>query len=566
MDFNRYFKNEELEAIYPDWLRKYPHLLTVTSLGQSYEKRTIWLLTITNHSTGVDKNKPAVWIDGNIHATEIAGTTTSLMLAYTLLEGYGKDQRLTRLLDTCVFYIVPRINPDGAAWALASNPRYVRSGVRAYPYDEKAEGIHQEDIDGDGRILQMRLVDPNGDWKISQLNPRLMEKRQPYEHGGTYYRLLPEGKIHDYDGYLIKLARPQQGLDFNRNFPFEWRTEGEQYGAGPYPGSEPEIKAVIDFIESHPNINIALTYHTYSGVILRCFSTRPDDQMDTEDLWVYKKIGKVGSELTGYRCISTFHDFKYHPKEVTTGAFDDWMFDHRGVFAFTIELWDLPTQAGIKERKLIEWYQDHPHTEDLQILNWAEAHAGPQPYVDWYTYEHPQLGKVELGGWNMMYTWRNPPPAFMGAEAARNVPFALALGDMLPQIAIHTLEVKGLSEVKQNGSNADYSINLVIENKGFLPTHTSNQARQKNAIRPVRVELELPEGTKLVNGKKRLELGHLAGRSNKLEVTSAGDATPTDHRARVEWVLNAPAGAQLKLKILSERAGTIEKMIDLTAL
>ena len=134
---------------------------------------------------------------------------------------------------------------------------------------------------------------------------------------------------------------------------------------------------------------------------------------------MYKKIGEIGTKLTGYRCVSTFHDFKYHPKEVTTGAFDDWMFDHLGAFAFTIELWDLPDEAGIKERKFIEWHRDHPHEQDVQILKWIDENGGPQAYVDWYAFDHPQLGKVELGGWNMMYTWRNPPHSHL--ERKQNV-------------------------------------------------------------------------------------------------------------------------------------------------
>ncbi len=568
MDFNHYFTNEELEAILPTWVQEYPDLLTLTHLGQSYEKRPLWLLTLTNKKTGSDIEKPALWIDGNIHATEIAGTTTALMLAYTLLVNYGKEERLTHLLDTSVLYIAPRINPDGAAWAMAPNPRYIRSGVRPYPFEEKQEGLHAEDLDKDGVILQMRIPDPNGDWKISSLDPRLMEKRSPNESGGAYYRLLPEGMIEDYDGYLIKLGRPQQGLDFNRNFPYEWRPEGDQNGAGPYPASEPEIKAVADFIVAHPNINLAVTYHTYSRVILRCSSTKPDSELDTEDLWVYKKIGQMGTQFTGYRCVSVFHDFLYHPKEITTGAFDDWMYDHRGVFAFTVELWDLPSEAGIQNRKFIEWYQDHPHHEDVQILQWADAHAGAGAYVAWYPFNHPQLGPVELGGWNSMYTWRNPPAAFIGSEAARNVPFAIALGELLPHLAIHTLEVTPLEEETGKTTpdlklKTDFRINLVVENTGFLPTHTSQQAKKRQAVRPLRVELELPAGVSLINGKVRSELDHLAGRSNKLDVTMIWGAAPTDHRGRGEWVIRAPAGAQIGMKILSERAGTLYRTIQL---
>jgi murein tripeptide amidase MpaA len=558
MDFNRYFNNQELESTLQEWIKAYPQLVSVGPIGLSFEKRPIWLLTITNQNTGSDKEKPALWLDANIHASEIAGTTTALYIVDNLLNGYGKDAQITRLVDTCTFYIVPRINPDGAALALAARPRFIRSGVRAYPWEDRCEGLHVQDIDGDGRILQMRVPDPSGDWKISSLNPRLLEKRRPDENEGTFYRLFPEGLIKDYDGYLVKLAHPLEGLDFNRNFPYEWRPEGEQEGAGPYPTSEPEIKAVTDFISTHPNINIAITYHTFSAVILRPYSIKSDDEMETEDLWIFKKMGNIGTKLTGYRAASTFHEFKYHPKEVTTGAFDDWIYDLFGVYSFTIEVWDLPTMAGIQERKFSEWSRDHPHEQDVQILQWAEENAGEGAYVDWYAFDHPQLGKVELGGWNTMYTWRNPPAKFMGAEAARHLPFVLALCEMVPHLSIHTLEAVPLGE-------DNYRINLVVENTGFLPAYTSLQGKKRKATRPVRTELELSDGAALRTGKRLTELPDLEGRSNKFELDLIWAASPTDNRAHLEWVVYAPDGGSVTLKIISERAGTLTRSISLGA-
>ena len=556
MDFNHYFTNEEIEEITAAWVKKYPTLVSRSEIGRSYEQRPIWLLTITNQATGSDTEKPAVWIDANIHATELMGSTAALRLADTLITHYGSDSQVTRLLDTGVYYILPRLNPDGAALALAANPQYIRSGVRLYPFTDKEEGLHEEDIDGDGRILQMRIPDPSGDWKISSLDPRLMEKRGPAEHGGSYYRMLPEGLLHDYDGYLIKIARPQQSLDFNRNFPFEWRPENEQEGAGPYPGSELEIKTVLDFIASHPNINLAITFHTYSRVILRPFSSRADEAFETNDLWVYQTLGELGTQTSGYRNVSTFHDFKYHPKEVTSGAFDDWLFDQAGAFTWTIELWDLPDEAGIKERKFIEWYRHHPHEEDLKILKWLDENVGSEGNVEWYPFDHPQLGPVEIGGWNVMYTWRNPPPALAQAEADRVLPFGLLLGDILPRLAIRNLETDKLGENQ-------YHINLVVENTGFLPTYTSEQGKKRNAARPVRVEVELPQDAKLVSGKARLDLGHLQGRSNRLEVSSLWESGQTDNRARAEWVVQAPSGSTINLHILSDRAGALHPSVIL---
>lgn len=556
MDFNRYFNNDELAEVVRGWAEAYPALLTVSSLGTSYEGREILLLTVTNQATGLDTEKPALWIDANIHATEIAGTTTALAVVHKLLTGYAADDQCTRLLDGSAFYIVPRLNPDGAAQALAETPHLIRSGTRAYPFDEEAPGLHRQDMDGDGRVLQMRIPDPNGDWQISDLDPRLMKRRAADDQGGQYYRLFPEGRIHEYDGYLIQMARSRQGLDFNRNFPFEWQPENEQSGAGPYPASEAEVRAAVEFISHHPNINLAITYHTFSGVILRPFSTRADEQMETNDLWVYEKMGKRGSEITDYPCLSVYHGFRYHPKEITTGAFDDWVYDRLGIFAFTVELWDLRRHAGIETKEFLEWHRDHPHEQDLQIVQWLDEHGEAGAVVDWYEFDHPQLGRVELGGFNSLYTWSNPPAAWMGQEAARNVPFPLALGEMLPRLAFYDVQVDPLGGER-------YRLRVAVENTGFLPTFTSDQGKKRSATRPVRIKLTLPEGVRLETGKVETELGHLAGRSHRLGVSTIWSASPTDNRAWREWTLSAPPGSQIHIELLSDRAGTLRRTVGI---
>jgi DNA transposition AAA+ family ATPase len=130
------------------------------------------------------------------------------------------------------------------------------------------------------------------------------------------------------------------------------------------------------------------------------------------------------------------------------------------------------------------------------------------------------------------------------------------MGDMLPHLSIHTLSLTSLA-------NSDYHLNLVVENTGFLSTATTKQALKRASSRGVRVEIELPEGASLVSGKQRTELGHLQGRSNKLEVTYLWEASPTDNRARAEWVLHAQPGSVVKLNILSDRAGSIHREINL---
>ena len=550
LSYTHYFTNQEIDTIIHGWEKEYPTLVKVEEIGRSYQDRPIWVMTITNQATGCDREKPAFYIDANIHATELAGPTTALRVAERLIVDYATDDKMKWLLDNTVYYIIPRVNPDGAAACMAKKPHFVRSSMRPYPYNEMPEGLQAQDITGDGRVRQMRLKDPSGDWKVSPDDPRLMVKREPTEVEGEFYRLFLEGLIEDYDGDIIKVGRPKEGLDMNRNFPFEYQPNAQQRGAGDFAGQEPETRTLIEFIVDHPNINAGVTLHTYSDAILRPYSTKPDKDMAVPDLGIFKMMGDMGTKMTEYRNVSVYHDFRYEPNEVITGVFDDWMYDSRGAFTFTMEQWDLPTAAGIKDRKFIEWFEDHPHEEDVQILKFADEH-NPEGCVGWEKFDHPQLGEVEIGGWDLMYTWRNPPHDLMGPEAEKNAEWMLELGLLMPQLSM-------VKECVQAVGEDTFAIKLLFENSGYLPTYVSQAAQKRKLNRPIRAELSLPEGGSFVIGKPKVELEHLQGRSNKTNQTSAQGSSPMDNRAKVEWTVKAPKGSTVSYTIKTERAGVLK--------
>ncbi|MCS6920930.1 MAG: hypothetical protein NZM07_03245 [Elioraea sp.] len=85
----------------------------------------------------------------------------------------------------------------------------MRSVTRRYPYDEQPlAGLLAQDIDGDGRILQMRVPDPNGPCKKHPQEPRLLIRRDATDPpGGEHYRLMPEGRLIDDDGVTIESNR-----------------------------------------------------------------------------------------------------------------------------------------------------------------------------------------------------------------------------------------------------------------------------------------------------------------------------------------------------------------------
>ncbi|MDZ7960497.1 MAG: M14 family metallopeptidase [Aulosira sp. DedQUE10] len=555
--FNKYYRYEDLTSILHSYAEEFPHLVRIESIGKSYEGRDIWLLTVTNFATGSAQEKPALWVDGNIHATELAPSIVCLYLLQTLVTAYGTHPDITRCLDTRSFYICPRVNPDGAEWALADKPKFIRSATRPYPEGrESNDGLIMEDIDGDGRILLMRIPDTNGAWKICPTEPRLLVRREATEIGGQYYRLLPEGSIENYDGVQINLQPPQQGLDLNRNFPAMWRQEFQQPGAGPYPTSEAEVRSLVQFITIHPNITGAVAFHTFGGVLIRPFSYYSDEEFPVNDLRTYQYIGKKGTEFTAYPAISAFHDFRYDPKDFVSGTFDDWAYDERGVFAWTVEVWSPQNQAGIKDYKHVEWHREHPLEDELKLLRWNDEQLSGKGYIDWYAFEHPQLGQVELGGWNTMYAWINPPPEFLEQEIAH-----------FPDWLVWHLLISPRLEIYQTGvhnlGNEIYLLQLVVHNTGWLPTYVTQKALDKKLVKGCICEIELPDGVTLETGKLRQELGQLEGRAYQSSYPTRRQSDPTQDRAKIEWFVRGPLGSKVQLLARHERAGVVRTEVIL---
>jgi murein tripeptide amidase MpaA len=553
IEYTRYYRPHEIEAALQAWQQQYPQLCQLSSIGTSHEGRPIWLMTLTNRATGSDDQKPALLLDANIHASEVTGSMGALHLIETLLRGYGTDEALTELLDRRAIYVIPAVNPDGVEQALTS-PIYVRSGTRPYPYQDERDGLYPADIDGDGLILQMRVPDPDGAWKISARDPRLMRKRAPDERGGTYYRLYGEGLIRNYNGHEVPVAPPAQGLDFNRNFPFSWQPEGIQRGAGPFPGSEVEIRALLQFVTAHPNISAAISYHTYSGAILRPYSDRPDEKLPVEDLWTFQELGARGTELTGYPHVSIYHNFRYHPRQIMSGSFTDWIYDQLGAYSFTVELWDIIKEAGISGRDFIGWFRDHPEEDDLKILQWNDTHLDGKGFVNWRPFDHPQLGPVEIGGWIERRTFGNPPEQFLLQTLEPNTRFVLAAAASGPCLELRHSAVSRLADDV-------WAIEAVVANSGYLPTYGSKRALETQAVEPISVTVALPDGAVMISGETRQTIGQLEGRSNKRAIFATN--FPTDHLKRLTWTLRAPAGSRIVLQVRSSRAGSVSRELTL---
>ena len=556
-NFNRLFNYEELTRLLQGFADAYPQLVTVETIGQSFEGRDIQVATVTNQATGPAEEKPALWFDGNIHALELVSATACLAFIERLVTHYEKDNTITRLLDKRAFYICPRINPDGAEAALSDNPKYLRSSVKPYPYDEDpVEGIVGRDIDGDGRLLMMRIPDNNGNWKKHADESRLMIRREPGEEDGEYFSLLNEGDVYDLKGDIYQHARPKEDLDLNRNFP-DWAPEGKQSGAGEAPLIEPETRAMADFIVKHKNISMAIYGHTFSGVLLRPAANVPDTELPASDLKLYKMMGKKGEEMTGYPAISLFHDFTGDQQRLCLGT-PYWFYETLGVVSWTIEYWAPLRQAGVEVSDYIGWVFEHPVEDDLKMLRWSDDVLKGQGYIDWYPFEHPELGSVELGGWNILQSFYNPPDHLIEKEITPVIDWVLWLGALTPCLELYRAEAEKISE-------DTYRIELVIENTGYMPTFGSVKGVENKVTREVIAEIDLPDGSHLIQGKARENLGHLSGR-NTVPATSffnseANVVGARTQRVMVEWIVNASKGTKIKLLAKQPRSGVVRTVI-----
>ncbi len=555
--FDRYLRYTDLVAWIHQLAESAPDLVAVESYGRSYEGRDLLLVTVTDTSTGRHDTKPAHWIDASIHAEELTATVAACRILQRLVDGHRSgDETITRALRTRTFYVVPRVNPDGAEWALADRPRFRRSSVRPWPFEDahRWPGLHEEDIDGDGRILQMRFPDPDGAWTPHPDDARVLVPVPPsgMPAGSVRFRVLSEGMIEDYDGFSVPSPPAPEGLDLNRNFPAGWGTKVR--GSGDHPLSEPEIDALVRAIVARPNICGFNAFHTSGGVLLRPSSTMPDSKLPPLDVWTWTQLAAIGTELTGYPSHSVYEDFTWDHSQTMSGASDDWAYEHLGVFSWTTEFWDIVHAAtGVKQSTHF-WYTGPTDAERLAVARWLDGlpDAGPatRGFVDWYPFEHPQLGPVELGGWNQLHSWTNPPLHLLCDEVDRHADFAVAQALAAPRLEIRHVDVTAVS--------ADtWQLTVGIANTGWLPTTVSAQARNHDIVRPIIAEVHASPasgtGISVLDGPVRRTLGQLAG-SSSARFTKGTDGTPD--RTTCTWLVRAVRGTEVRVVARHDRAGS----------
>jgi hypothetical protein len=569
--------HEEVTRLAHAWADAYPGLVSLRSLGKSVQGRDLWLLTLTNETTGPAADKPALWIDGHSDGGEVLCKEVALYLIDYLLRNHGKDPRVTRILDTRALYIEPNANPDPGEQVIQPPKAGEYQGVSRtgylYPWDDDGDGLEDEDppedVDGDGRVLSMRVADPNGAWKLHPADQRLLTPRDADDgpDDAPFYRLYEtEGIDNDGDGRINEDWLG--GFDSNRMYPVSWAMEWWQKGAPPYPLFTPEPKAIVDAVLERPNIAALISLHTSGvfpgGTLWQPPASQFPDEFSAFDMrFLYPTFGRKYEEIMRrpeypYSRATAANVREREPRGRIPNTLIDWAFITYGLLAWTPEIWARGTFD----------YDGDGRVSPLETMRWNEEEWQGRLFVEWSEVEHPVLGKVEIGGWrNDLDAHGLTPPEGFVYRSEQILPWFLYVLEALPRIVLEDARAEPIGD-------GVYEITAVVRNEGFLDTPVTehgaalvvergletDQVSFVPVVRPVTATLTLDRGE--VIGEAVHNLGHLKGHNRgdrfRNEVSRGWPIA-----VEVSWVVRADRASRVTITAKTPRAGVAREVISL---
>jgi len=496
VNWKRYYTLAERTQLIRDIQAKYPQLSDLQTLGKSRMGRDQWLLTITNKATGAHDTKPALWVDGAIHGNEVNGITCALYVMWYLLTRYDYDPFVHELVDNTTFYVLPGLNVD-ANDSYVSFPNTANNPREPYrPEDNDGDGLYDEDqtedVDGDGELSAMYEEDPDGPLKLSADGRRFV----PYtEEMGSVKRFRvvgAEGFDNDGDGRINE--DDIGGPDPNRNFAYGWTLDA----GWPYPLSEPETRNVWEFQRTHPNIFATFNFHNTGRLIMFMApnAVRPGTQVQARpggggpgQVPVAERLAQLREEnrfaqLFDRQVAPEYqHDLDVQTKIVTAGArlLKDYrpttsglsgqhqatLYGHLGAYAYLMELWGDPIFADI---------DGDGQVSDEETMLWIDMELHGEGWITPHEVDHPDLGKIWIGGTQKKHMERTPPSRYIEEEAQKISDFVLYVASQFPKVEIDRIRVK-----RESGSL--YWVDVTVKNGRIYPTSSDREVALGTAVK-----------------------------------------------------------------------------------
>jgi hypothetical protein len=495
---------------------KYPQLCTARSRAKTSGEKEIWVISI---GSGNKDSKPGIAVFGGIDGSHILGRELSLGFASRLLEESSKGEIKT-LLEKITFYVFPDVNPD-ATEQFFSDLKYERTGNGRSADDDKDFQTDEdgfEDLNKDGLITLIRVKDPAGKFIKSDEDERIMAEADISKGQAGNYLVFSEGIDNDKDGSFNEDG--PGGVDFNRNFTFNYESFGPQ--AGMYPVSEPETKAVADFLFDRFNI--------YTVIIFG-----PQDNLGepSKSSAGPEKSGIIKSVMKEDESVNKLVSDKYHEITGVTGApaqagcrgnFMEWAYFHYGRYSFSTPAWWFITEKG--------------KSEEAAFLKFAEKNNIGNVFVPWTQVNHPDFpGKATEVGGIKPFAMTNPPADSLGTLIDRNYNFIKSVASMHPELEFLDINT-------ESAGDGIFRITLKIHNKGVFAT-CPKIGEENIWTRIMRISVEPADGQTILSGQKIQKAERLEGNQS----------------AEFSWLINGKGPVKITAGALN--TGTVTTVIEL---
>jgi hypothetical protein len=483
-----YSNLNQIELRLNDMAKSNPSIATLQSIAKSPGGNSIWMLKI---GLGQSDFRPGIAMVAGVDGTHPAGTELVLKMAARLLEkerSYFEDK---------VFYLFPCVNPD--AYRQYFGPlRYERHG-NARPTDDDRDGYLDEDpfedLNNDGFITWVRIEDPTGDKMAHKDDPRILIPVKEREAGMNLFKVISEGIDNDKDGSFNEDG--PGGVHINKNFSFDYPAFKD--GAGEHAVSEPENRALADFLFDHWNIYAVFTFGPENN-LNEPVKHDPKKVAKRVITGPYEADGKVNEMVSEwYKKIPGTKDAI--PMSQGPGSFSSWAYFHYGRYSYVTPGWWAPKLEAPKDTTQTEVKKEGPpgrgnakeEPYDLRYVKWADSMGVQNYFVDWQSINHPDFPgqKAEVGGFKPFVRF-NPPLQYLKEVADNHFTFIETYAEKLPK-----LQFQGVRTEKLDDNTFRITGRLV--NTGLLPTHTALGDRTR-WVRKIRNRIELDKNQTLLLG------------------------------------------------------------------
>lgn len=555
--------------------------LTVVEIGRSRAGRAIHALRLAPETAADQPGRPAILVVGGLEGPN--AWTSSLIVAE--LRALASD---APTFERATFWFVPRANPDACEARFATPLAEIRGSGEGF--DDDRDGRNGEDgladIDGDGLVTWMRWEDPEGEWISDPSDERALRRARPARGERGRWKLAREAR--DLDGDEAYGEDPPHDAEVNRNFPqaFEEHTPR----AGRFATSEPEARALCDFVLAHPELALVVCYGELDWLAHKPKSAGKGERGRGRGRIPARALLADDSEWLAElaRRYREATDSKVTGEEDDAGTFQAWCYHHRGLWTLAIRPWAVPAErpekgkdresdeappedgeaaaqeeraadqelsAGAEEelesaaepapgerergaqgrgRRGKEEGSEEKPSEDALRLAQLEALGLSGRFIPWHATEHPELGTVEVGGF-APYALVEPPPATIADLATQQGAFLAQLPATLARVRLADVRARVLAEGLAE-------ITCAVENDSLLPL-MSAAARRTRTARPARVDLVLPPGAERLAGEAVQLVRELAGSGGRHEL---------------RWLVRVADPATVTIRLQTQNAGTDE--------